>query len=76
MNGQADIQRDRPSWLRTADIWDLFRLSAPIAVSRLSWMLMGLTDAIVLGQVAGQEHELAFVLNLSLIHISEPTRPY
>jgi len=63
MNRQADTKGDRPSWLRTADIWDLFRLSAPIAVSRLSWMLMGLTDAIVLGQVAGQEHELAFVLN-------------
>jgi MATE family multidrug resistance protein len=26
-------------------------------------MLMGLTDAIVLGQVKGQEHELAFILN-------------
>jgi MATE family multidrug resistance protein len=26
-------------------------------------MLMGITDAIVLGQVDGQEHELAFVLN-------------
>lgn len=56
-------RRERPAWLRTADILDLFRLSVPIAISRLSWMLMGLTDAIVLGQVSGQEHELAFVLN-------------
>ena len=49
--------------LRAADIFDLLRLSVPIAVSRLAWMLMGMTDAIVLGQVSGQEHELAFVLN-------------
>ena len=56
-------RRDRPAWLRTTDIIDLLRLSVPIAISRLSWMLMGITDAIVLGQVVGQEHELAFVLN-------------
>ncbi|MEO0785865.1 MAG: MATE family efflux transporter [Pseudomonadota bacterium] len=37
------------------------RLSLPIAVSRLSWMLMGLTDAIVLGQIAPAE--LPYVLN-------------
>lgn len=55
--------RKWPAWLRAADIFDLLRLSVPIAVSRLAWMLMGLTDAIVLGQVSGQEHELAFVLN-------------
>lgn len=56
-------RRERPAWMRTTDILDLLRLAAPIAVSRLSWMLMGLADAIVLGQVKGQEHELAFVLN-------------
>lgn len=55
--------RKWPAWLRATDIVDLLRLSIPIAISRLSWMLMGLTDAIVLGQVVGQEHELAFVLN-------------
>jgi len=63
MTGRAKRQYDRPAWMRTSDILDLLRLSVPIAVSRLSWMLMGLTDAIVLGQVKGQEHELAFVLN-------------
>ena len=56
-------RRERPAWMRTTDILDLLRLAAPIAISRLSWMLMGLADAIVLGQVKGQEHELAFVLN-------------
>lgn len=56
-------RRERPAWLRPTDIFDLLRLSVPIAISRLSWMLMGLTDAIVLGQVQGQEHELAFILN-------------
>ncbi len=56
-------RRDRPAWMRVSDILDLLKLSVPMAISRLSWMLMGLTDAIVLGQVAGQEHELAFVLN-------------
>ncbi len=56
-------QRAWPAWARASEILDLLRLSGPIAISRLSWMLMGLTDAIVLGQVKGQEHELAFVLN-------------
>ena len=56
-------QRAWPAWARASEIVDLLRLSGPIAVSRMAWMLMGLTDAIVLGQVKGQEHELAFVLN-------------
>lgn len=56
-------QRAWPAWARASEIVDLLRLSGPIAISRLSWMLMGLTDAIVLGQVKGQEHELAFILN-------------
>ncbi|MEM1147867.1 MAG: MATE family efflux transporter [Pseudomonadota bacterium] len=56
-------QRAWPAWARASEILDLLRLSGPIAISRLSWMLMGLTDAIVLGQVPGQEHELAFILN-------------
>ncbi len=54
-------RRDWSAWLRAADILDLFRLSAPIAISRMSMMLMALTDAIVLGQVA--PGELPFVLN-------------
>lgn len=56
-------QRAWPAWARASEIIDLLRLSGPIAISRLAWMLMGLTDAIVLGQVKGQEHELAFILN-------------
>ena len=56
-------QRAWPAWARASEIADLLRLSGPIAISRMAWMLMGLTDAIVLGQVSGQEHELAYVLN-------------
>ena len=41
-----------PAWVRPADISDLLKLSVPIAISRMSMMLMGITDAIVLGQYA------------------------
>ena len=54
-------RRDLPAWLRANEIADLLRLSVPIAISRLSWMLMSLTDAIVLGQNAPEE--LPYVLN-------------
>ena len=54
-------QRAWPAWARASEILDLLRLSGPIAISRMSMMLMGLTDAIVLGQMA--EHELPYVLN-------------
>lgn len=50
-----------PVWARAKDIADLIRLSVPIAVSRMAMMLMGLTDAIVLGQYAPEE--LAYVLS-------------
>lgn len=50
-----------PAWARASDIADLLRLSVPIAVSRMAMMLMGLTDAIVLGQNAPEE--LAYVLS-------------
>jgi MATE family multidrug resistance protein len=50
-----------PAWARPADVADLIRLSVPIAISRMAMMLMGLTDAIVLGQFA--PGELAYVLN-------------
>ena len=56
-------KRAWPAWARADEITDLLRLSVPIAISRMSVMLMSLTDAIVLGQVKGQEYELAFVLN-------------
>jgi len=50
-----------PLWAKPSDVADLIRLSVPIAVSRMAMMLMGLTDAIVLGQFAPEE--LAFVLS-------------
>lgn len=50
-----------PVWAKPSDIADLMRLSVPIAVSRMAMMLMGVTDAIVLGQYAPAE--LAYVLN-------------
>ncbi|MEO0467377.1 MAG: MATE family efflux transporter, partial [Pseudomonadota bacterium] len=54
-------RREWPAWARASEILDLVRLSVPIAISRLAWMLMGLTDAIVLGQVAPDE--LPYILN-------------
>lgn len=50
-----------PVWARPSDILDLLRLSVPIAVSRMSMMLMSLTDAIVLGLNAPAE--LPYILN-------------
>ena len=50
-----------PAWARASDISDLLRLSVPIAISRMSMMLMGITDAIVLGQYA--PGQLPFILN-------------
>ena len=50
-----------PVWARPSDVADLMRLSVPIAISRMAVMLMGVTDAIVLGQFAPAE--LAYVLN-------------
>lgn len=54
-------RRAWPAWMRAGDIADLLRLSVPIAISRMSMMLMSLTDAIVLGQNA--PGELPYVLN-------------
>jgi hypothetical protein len=50
-----------PSYLNRRDILDLARLAAPVALSRMSFMLMGLTDAVVLARHApsGKEIELA-----------------
>ena len=54
-------RREWPAWLRVQDIFDLVRLASPIAVSRASMMLMGLTDTIVLSRNAPSE--LPYVLN-------------
>jgi multidrug resistance protein, MATE family len=50
-----------PAWARPSDIADLLRLSVPIAFTRMSMMLMHMTDAVLLGQFA--PGELAYVLN-------------
>lgn len=50
-----------PVWASPAELWDLLRLAGPIAISRLSMMLMSLTDAVVLGRYA--PGELPFILN-------------
>ena len=50
-----------PAWANLSDIFDILRLSAPIAVSRSSFMLMVLTDTIILGRNAPEE--LPYVMN-------------
>ncbi len=56
------MRTDRwPAWARPTDIADLLRLSVPIAISRMAMMLMGMTDAVILGQYA--PGQLPFVLN-------------
>jgi multidrug resistance protein, MATE family len=50
-----------PAWARPKDMLDLVRLSVPVAISRASFMLMGLTDAVLLGRYA--PGELPYVLN-------------
>lgn len=49
------------SFLRFADAVDLVRLALPVAATRASFILMGLTDAIVLGR--WRPGELPYVLN-------------
>lgn len=53
--------RRLPAWARPSDMIDLARLSAPVILSRSSFMLMGLTDAVVLARHA--PGELPLVLN-------------
>lgn len=50
-----------PAWAQPRDMFDLARLAAPVALSRASYMLMTLTDAVVLARYA--PGELPFVLN-------------
>jgi len=49
------------SFLRLADAVDLVRLALPVAATRASFLMMGITDAIVLGR--SRPGELPFVLN-------------
>lgn len=50
-----------PAWAQPREIFDLVRLAAPVAVSRASFMLMSLTDAVVLAR--HRPGELPYVLN-------------
>ena len=53
--------RELPVWAKPDAVLDLLRLAVPIAVTRMSFMLMGITDAVVLGHYAPDE--LPYVLN-------------
>jgi len=53
-----------PSYLNRRDVFDLARLATPVALSRMSFMLMGLTDAVVLARHA--PGQLPYVLNAFL----------
>ena len=55
------LKRDWPAWAKPTDIFDLLRLSVPIAISRSSFMLMVMTDTIVLGRNA--PGELPYIMN-------------
>lgn len=58
----SPVSRSRlPAWARPKDMLDLTRLAVPVAISRASFMLMSLTDAVLLGRYA--PGELPFVLN-------------
>ncbi len=50
-----------PAWANPKDMIDLVRLAVPVALSRASFMLMGLTDSILLGRY--HPGELPYVLN-------------
>jgi MATE family multidrug resistance protein len=50
-----------PQWAQPKEMLDLVRLAVPVAMSRASFMLMGLTDAVVLARHA--PGQLPLVLN-------------
>ncbi len=50
-----------PSWAQPREILDLLRLALPVAASRSTFMLMSLTDSVVLARAA--HGQLPFVLN-------------
>lgn len=53
--------RSLPAWARPTEMFDLVRLAVPVAISRASFMLMSLTDAVILARY--RPGELPFVLN-------------
>src|SRR6185295_7372104 len=50
-----------PPWAQPREMLDLVRLAVPVAASRASFILMSLTDAVVLARYAPRE--LSFVMN-------------
>lgn len=48
-------RREWPAWAKLSDIFDLLRLSTPIAVSRAAFLTMLLTDTVILGRNAAEE---------------------
>ncbi len=50
-----------PAWASPKEMIDLVRLAVPVALSRASFMLMGLTDSILLGRY--HPGQLPYVLN-------------
>lgn len=61
MSFEASARARLPAWARPSEVLDLTRLAVPVAMSRASFMLMGLTDAVVLAQHA--PGQLPLVLN-------------
>jgi multidrug resistance protein, MATE family len=61
MTARAGRPTRLPTWARPKEMLDLTRLAVPVAISRASFMLMSLTDAVLLGRYA--PGELPFVLN-------------
>ena len=59
----ADARRPArlPAWARPKDMFDLIRLAVPVAISRASFMLMQLTDSVVLAR--HRPGDLPYVLN-------------
>lgn len=66
MTAQASLPSRMPAWARPKEMLDLFRLAVPVAASRASFMLMSLTDAVVLSRAA--PGELPLVLNAWLLN--------
>src|SRR5262249_8382035 len=61
-NGAFLMTADRlPHWARPKEMLDLVRLALPVAVSRASFMLMQLTDSVVLAR--NRPGQLPYVLN-------------
>jgi len=66
MTAAARLPGRLPAWAQPKEMLDLVRLAVPVAISRASFMLMSLTDAIVLAR--HRPGELPLVLNAWLLN--------